>query len=94
MFRIVVRPRAAAQVRRLRRVDAVAVLDGIETHLRHEPDRISRSRIKRLRGPQAATYRLRVGDFRVFYDVLETEVVVIAVLHKRETAQLYQGEEP
>jgi len=70
-------------------VDAVAVLDAIETHLRYEPDRLSRSRIKRLRGRQAATYRLRVGDYRVFYDVGEAEVVVIAVLHKRQTAELY-----
>jgi mRNA-degrading endonuclease RelE of RelBE toxin-antitoxin system len=66
MFRIVVRPLAAGQIRRLRRIDAVAILDAIETHLRHEPDRLSRSRIKRLRGRQLSTYRLRVGDFRIF----------------------------
>ena len=76
MFRIVVRPRAASQVRRLRRVDAVAILDAIDKHLRHEPDRVSRSRIKRLRGRHAATYRLRVGDYRVFYDVDETAQLV------------------
>ena len=64
----------------------------LEKHLRHEPDRVSRSRIKRLRGRQAATYRLRVGDYRVFYDVAEAEVVVIAVLHKRETAKFYREE--
>ena len=92
MFRIVVRPRAAEQIRRLRRIDAVAVLDAIETHLRHEPDRLSRSRIKRLRGSHAATYRLRVGDFRVFYDVAEAEVIVIAVLHKRDTVLFYGDE--
>ena len=62
MFRIVVRPRAATQIRRLRRVDAVAILDAVESHLRHEPDRVSRSRIKRLRGRLTATYRLRVGN--------------------------------
>jgi mRNA-degrading endonuclease RelE of RelBE toxin-antitoxin system len=94
MFRIVVRPRAAAQIRRLRRVDAVAILDAMEAHLRHEPDRVSRSRIKRLRGRQAAAYRLRVGDYRIFYDVAEAEVVVVAVLHKRETADLYREEAP
>jgi mRNA-degrading endonuclease RelE of RelBE toxin-antitoxin system len=32
--------------------------------------------------PEAATYRLRAGDYRVFYDVAEAEVVVIALLHK------------
>jgi mRNA interferase RelE/StbE len=92
MFRIVVRPLAAEQIRRLRRVDAVAVLDAIEVHLRHEPDRVSRSRIKRLRGRNAAAYRLRVGDFRVFYDVAEAEVVVIAVFHKRDTTAFYREE--
>jgi mRNA interferase RelE/StbE len=92
MFRIVVRPPAADQIRRLRRLDAVAILDAIETHLRNEPDRVSRSRIKRLRGRHATTYRLRVGDFRVFYDVGEAEVVVIAVLHKRDTTAFYQDE--
>jgi mRNA interferase RelE/StbE len=90
MFRIVVRPLAAEQIRLLRRVDAVAIVDAIETHLRHEPDRVSRSRIKRLRGRRTATYRLRVGNFRIFYDVAEAEVVVIAVLHKRDTAAFYQ----
>jgi len=90
MFRIVVRPHAAGQIRRLRRVDAVAVLDAIEAHLRYEPDRVSRSRIKRLRGRTTATYRLRVGNFRVFYDIDEAEVVVIAVLHKADTAAFYE----
>jgi len=92
MFRIVVRPGAAAQIRRLRRVDAVAILDAMETHLRTEPERLSRSRIKRLRGSRVANYRLRIGDYRVFYDVAEAEVVVIAVLHKKETAEFYREE--
>ncbi len=94
MFRVRVRPGAAAQIRRLRRVDAVAILDALETHMRYEPERVSRSRIKRLRGSQAATYRLRVGEYRVFYDVSEAQVTVIAVLHKRETAELYRRSTP
>ncbi len=62
--------------------------------MRHEPDRVSRSRIKRLRGRQSAAYRLRVGDYRVFYDVAKTAVVVIAVLHKRDAAEFYQEDAP
>ena len=93
MFRIRIRAGAAAQLRRLRRGDAVAILDAIETHLQHEPERTSRSRIKRLRGAQRATYRLRVGEYRVFYDVLDAEVAVVAVLHKRETASFYREDE-
>jgi mRNA-degrading endonuclease RelE of RelBE toxin-antitoxin system len=47
---------------------------------------------KRLRGRHSATYRLRVGEFRVFYDVAQTQVIVVAVLHKRDTAAFYQEE--
>jgi mRNA-degrading endonuclease RelE of RelBE toxin-antitoxin system len=94
MFRIVIRPAAADQIRRLRRHDAVAILDALETQLRYEPERVSRSRIRRLRGPQSATYRLRVGEYRAFYDVGEGQVIVTAVLHKRETAGFYRGEQP
>jgi mRNA-degrading endonuclease RelE of RelBE toxin-antitoxin system len=46
------------------------------------------------RGLQAATYRLRVGDYRVFYDVAEGEVFAIAVLHKGETADFYRKDTP
>jgi mRNA-degrading endonuclease RelE of RelBE toxin-antitoxin system len=53
---------------------------------------VSRARIKRLRGEQDATYRLRVSEYRVFYDVLASQVVVTAVLHKQETTGFYQEE--
>ena len=93
MFRIAFRPGAAGQIRRLRRVIAVAIIDAIETHLRYEPERVSRSRVKRLRGKQDATYRLRVGEYRVFYDVVEDQVIVTAVLHKQETAGFYREDQ-
>ena len=92
MFEIVVKPGALRQLGRLRRFDGAAILDAIEEHLGREPERPSRSRIKRLRGEQDATYRLRVGDFRVFYDVDENVVTVVAVLHKDETREFYRKE--
>ena len=92
MFKVVVQPTALKQLRRLRRVDAVAILDALDLYLRHEPDRPRRSRIKRLRGQQDATYRLRVGDYRVFYDVGEGVVTVVAVLYKRDTVRFYREE--
>ena len=85
-------PEALRQIKRLRRVDAVRILAAIDRHLRREPEQPTRGRIKRLRGRQDATYRLRVGDYRVFYDVGDGVVMVIAVLHKRETAVFYRKE--
>ena len=56
-------------------------------HLRHEPMKLSRSRIKRLRKLAQPQYRLRVGDVRVFYDVTEKAVEVLAVISKAEAEQ-------
>jgi mRNA interferase RelE/StbE len=57
---------------------------GIELHLRLEPTKVSRSRIKRLRGLDQPQYRLRVGEIRVFYDVTEKEVHILAIVSKTE----------
>ena len=58
------------------------ITDGIETHLRHEPKLISKSRIKRLREMEHPQYRLRVSDYRVFYDIEDLDVVIIAIVPK------------
>ncbi len=56
----------------------------LEEHLRHEPRRVSKSRIKRLRGLSKPQYRLRVGEIRVFYDVTGDTVEVLAIVAKSE----------
>ena len=61
-------------------------------HLTHEPTKLSKSRIKRLRGLRQPQYRLRVGDIRVFYDVTETQVQVLAIVTKAE-AQAWLDEQ-
>ena len=60
------------------------VLDGMERHLRFLPMRESGSRIKRLRLLDSPGYRLRVGEFRIFYDIDEAVgvVTVLRVLSK------------
>ena len=55
----------------------------LERHLRHEPQKVSKSRIKRLRGLSRPQYRLRVGEIRVFYDTGGT-VEVLAIVAKSE----------
>jgi len=63
------------------------VRDALERRLRYEPTRVSKSRIKRLRGLSQPQYRLRVGEVRVFYDVTPEAVEVLAILTKAETAR-------
>ncbi len=81
---IVLAPQAAQDVKRLRAHLRAAVRDAIEKHLRHEPTKTSRSRIKCLRGLSRPQFRLRVGEVRVFYDVAEKRVEILAVVLKAD----------
>ena len=83
-FAIVLAPEAVEDLRRLTANTRAAVRTGLETHLRHEPEKTSRSRIKRLRGLLRPQYRLRVDEVRVLYDVSGTTVEVLAIVAKSE----------
>jgi len=62
------------------------VRDAIGRHLSHEPNKTSRSRIKHLQGISRPQYRLLVGEIRVFYDVVEAEVEILAIVPKSKAA--------
>jgi mRNA interferase RelE/StbE len=78
------RRRTVEDLRALKANVRAAVKEALETHLRHEPTKTSRSRIKRLRGLSKPQYRLRVEDVRVFYDVAGSTVEVSAIVPKAE----------
>ena len=85
-YEIVVAPEAVQDLRALRARERADVRHGIEVHLRHEPERTSRSRIKRLRGVDKPQYRLRIGEVRVFYDVSPGRVEILAIVPKIDAA--------
>jgi mRNA interferase RelE/StbE len=81
---IVLSPQAVIELKRLPAGIRAEVRDQIELHLRHEPTKSSRSRIKKLRGLRRPQFRLRVGDIRVFYDVVEAEVQILTIVTKEQ----------
>jgi mRNA-degrading endonuclease RelE of RelBE toxin-antitoxin system len=83
-YEIILAPEAANDLRRLRAHLRAEVRDALERHLRHEPTKTSRSRIKRLRGLSRPQYRLRVGEIRIFYDVSSCSVEVLAIVAKSQ----------
>ena len=85
-FEIELTDEAVADFEAMKASWRVAVKDAIEVHLRHEPKKVSRSRIKRLRELSKPQFRLRVEDIRVFYDVEEGTVTVHAIVLKSEAA--------
>lgn len=79
---ILLSPQAARELRDLRAYDRAKVKKALEKHLRHEPTKTSRTRIKRLTGVCRPQFRLRVDEIRVFYDVSEAVVEVLAIIPK------------
>jgi mRNA-degrading endonuclease RelE of RelBE toxin-antitoxin system len=72
-----------------------AVKSAIALQLGHDPTKVSRSRIKRLRGLRRPQYRLRVEATRVFYDVDEglcrVEVLRIIAKHRADDYLVSEG---
>ena len=81
-FEILLAPEAVRDMKRVRANLRAEVRDAIERHLRNRPSMISKARIKRLRGVSQPQFRLRVRDVRVFYDVRNNEVHVLAIVSK------------
>jgi len=86
-FEIILSPDAGAQLAALPAHTRSEVRERIERHLRYEPTKLSKSRIKRLRGLGQPQFRLRVGEIRVFYDVTEAEVQVLAIVSKDQAQE-------
>jgi len=93
-FEIIIAPEAHEDFKRFDRAVRATVKKAIETHLRNEPTKTSKSRIKRLQGLRRPEFRLRVDDTRVFYDVNDEEerVEVLRILPKAR-ALAYLAEE-
>src|SRR5262245_30211882 len=83
-FEIILAPEAIRALKALPGHIRAAVRDGIEVHLRFEPEKKSRSRIKRLQGLDRPQYRLRIEETRVFYDVSGTTVQVLDIVDKKQ----------
>lgn len=86
-YEIVLAPDVAEIFRRLPANRRSELRDALERHLRHQPNLVSKSRIKRLRGLSQPQYRLRVGEIRVFYDITIKTVEILAIVTKAQAAR-------
>ncbi len=90
-YEIVLAPSAVRELNGLTAHHRSEVRDGIERHLRYEPTKVSKSRIKRLRGLSRPQFRLRIQETRVFYDITDKTVGVLAIVSKAQ-AQAWLAE--
>jgi mRNA-degrading endonuclease RelE of RelBE toxin-antitoxin system len=61
------------------------ILTEIQLRLGTEPFREIKTRIKRLTGIVPLLYRLRIGDYRAYYRIMNDRVVILAILHKKDS---------
>jgi len=93
-FAVEITKRARDNLRKLRKRDQQILYDAMAVQLVDQPDRPTRNR-KRLEDNVLAPWELRVGKFRIFYDVDQDaeRVVVIAVGEKTHNTLSIGGEE-
>ena len=73
--------------------ERTGVVGGIEEQLSHEPSVKTRNR-KELRPNAVAPWELRIGNMRVFYDIVEPDRVTILAIGRKEGNKLYiEGKE-
>lgn len=83
---------AIADLRWFRKYEQNKILDGVDQRLRNQPTVETRHR-KRLRPNTTAPWELRIGDFRVLYDVdVQVRIVEIKRIgEKRGNALFVRG---
>ena len=85
-YSIILSPEAKRSLEKMKGNDRSLIRDGIIKHLSYEPEKISKSRIKRLKGIEKPQYRLRIENVRIYYDVRENTVEILAIIPKEMTA--------
>jgi mRNA-degrading endonuclease RelE of RelBE toxin-antitoxin system len=92
-FAIELSPHARGHLTRLRKRDQRIIVDAIAVQLTHQPDQPTQNR-KQLEDNPLAPWELRVGNFRIFYDVdHEGETVVVVAIGQKTHSRLRIGEE-
>lgn len=92
-YAIILAPGAVDSLKQMSAYDKAAVKEFTEVHLRYEPMKESKSMIKKLRGISHPQYRLRVGKWRVFYDVFGSTVEILAIFSKQEALEWLKQQE-
>lgn len=94
MYEIIYTLEAEGDLNLFRRFEQRLILDGIDEMLLYEPDVETKNR-KRLRPDSITEWELRLGKFRVFYDVHAPAriVKVEAIGYKRGSRLFLHGEE-
>jgi mRNA-degrading endonuclease RelE of RelBE toxin-antitoxin system len=84
-YSIEVSTHAEREISKLPHAIAHLILEEIRARLSTDPIRETKTRIKRLTGFSPPLYRLRVGDYRIYYRIAPPRVVILGIFHKKDS---------
>jgi|SRR5437660_429530 len=89
MFRISYTDSALEDISTFRKSEQATIFDRVDEQLIYQPALITRNQ-KRMRPNETAEWELRIGDFRVLYDIdFDDEKVEIKVVGQKQGARLF-----
>ena len=83
-YEIIFAPEAAEDLQQLKANIRATVRAALYQYLQYQPEQVSKRRIKRLPGMTHPQYRLRVDEIRVYYDVGQNTVEILAIVDKSD----------
>jgi mRNA-degrading endonuclease RelE of RelBE toxin-antitoxin system len=84
-FKIIFSPAAQRDIERFEADEGLQLARDIKTYLELSPFPLGKTRIKKLTGFIPPLYRLRSGDFGVYYRIVGKEIVILATTHKKDS---------
>lgn len=84
-FKVIFSPSAQRDIEGHETENALKLVKDVGKYLKTSPFPFGKTRIKKLTGFTPPLYRLRSGDFRVYYRIVSKEVVILAITHKKDS---------
>jgi mRNA-degrading endonuclease RelE of RelBE toxin-antitoxin system len=67
---------------------AIQIVKDIKSYLELSPLPFGKKRIKKLIAFHPPLYRLRSGDFRAYYRIVSSDVIILAITHKKDSEKI------
>jgi len=90
-FKVIFSPPAQREIERVEIDSALQIAKDIKTCLEISPLPFGKTRIKKLTGFHPPLYRLRSGNFRVYYRIISRDVVILSITHKKDSEKVLKN---
>ena len=87
-LKIIFSPPAQRTMEGLEMSTALQLARDIKDYLETGPLPIGKTRIKKLSGFKPSLFRLRSGDFRVYYRFIANQVIILAITDKKDSEKI------